>query len=413
MASLNDTEARARQYARIKYSLAIFDILYALILVLAFLSLGLPKVVVSRLSLVSSSTYFLIPAFLFILSLGYHILNFPLEFYQAFILEHKFSLTKQRFGGWAIDQLKGGMLFYIFSLILISVFYFTLRGMPRHWWLAVAAFWVFFSVFIARIMPVFIVPLFFKYRKLEDENLRQRVMGLADKMKVKILDVFEIDFSKKTLKANAAFVGLGDTRRVILADTLKDKYTLAEIEVILAHEFAHYKLKHLIRLVLVNSSATGVLFYIIFKTNAYALSLFGFTSLSDIAALPLVFLYLMLFGLISQPFENFISRAFERDADLLALKVTADKEAFISAMNKLAGQNLADRSPHPLIKFFFFDHPPIDERIKLANRNGVRPRNGETGSDPVSISGSQRRGGRRGLMRRVHRGNALQRLDRI
>jgi STE24 endopeptidase len=185
-------------------------------------------------------------------------------------------------------------------------------------------------------------------------------------MQVKILDVFEIDFSKKTLKANAAFTGMGKTKRVLLADTLKDKYTHDEILVIMAHEFAHYQLRHIVKLIALNSLVTLGLLYLIFKTSFYTLGIFKLDSLSQLASLPLVFLYFLLFGILFQPLEAFVSRRFEKDADRLALKVTQDKEAFVSLMEKLAAQNLADRNPHPLIKFFSFDHPPIDERIKTA-----------------------------------------------
>jgi len=217
-----------------------------------------------------------------------------------------------------------------------------------------------------------IIPLFFKYKKLSDDTLRERILRLADKMKVRILDVFEIDFSKKTQKANAAFVGFGRTKRVILADTLRDKYSPDEIEVILAHEFAHYRLKHLLKLILVNSLATLLTFYFIFKTSNYFLALFGLSSLLDIAALPVIFLYWIVFGIVMQPLNNYISRRLERNADALALEATGLKGAFISTMNKLSEQNLADRKPYPLIKFFFFDHPPIDERIAMAKSLQLR-----------------------------------------
>ncbi|MCX5704754.1 MAG: M48 family metalloprotease [Candidatus Omnitrophica bacterium] len=215
-------------------------------------------------------------------------------------------------------------------------------------------------------MPVLIIPLFFKYKKLEDETLRQRIIVLAGKMKVRVLDVFEIDLSKKSLKGNAAFVGAGNTRRVLLADTLKDKYTYEEIEVILAHEFAHYRLKHLLKLILVNSAVTLVTFFVIYATSSSALWLFGLSSYLELAALPLLFFYFAVFGVILQPFGAFISRCFERSADRMAIQVTGLKDAFISTMDKLGDQNLSDRNPHPLIKFYFFDHPPIDERIKMA-----------------------------------------------
>ncbi len=161
---------------------------------------------------------------------------------------------------------------------------------------------------------------------------------------------------------------MGKTKRVLLADTLKDKYTDDEVSVILAHEFAHYRLKHIFKLIALNSLVTLALFYLISKTSSYFLAVFKLDSLFQVSSLPLLFLYFILFGIISGPLEAYVSRRFEKEADLLALAVTADKEAFISLMEKLAQQNLADRNPHPLIKFFFYSHPPIDERISLARK---------------------------------------------
>jgi len=199
--------------------------------------------------------------------------------------------------------------------------------------------------------------------------LRRRIFDLAARMHVRLLDVFEIDFSKKTLKANAALTGIGSSRRVILADTLKDKYTHEEIEAIIAHEFAHFQRGHIFKLIAANALLVMGLFYIIFRTNAYFLAVFRLDSLAQPASLPLILLYFATFGIILQPLEAYVSWVFEREADSLALKSIGKKEAFISMMEKLAQQNLADRNPHPLVKLFFFDHPPIDERIKSASRN--------------------------------------------
>ncbi|MCM8780700.1 MAG: M48 family metalloprotease [Candidatus Omnitrophica bacterium] len=223
-----------------------------------------------------------------------------------------------------------------------------------------------YSLVFARLVPVVIIPLFFKYKPISDTELRERIINLAVKMDLKILDVFEIDFSKKTTKANAGFVGWGKTKRVILTDTLKYKDSLPEIEVILAHEFAHYKLGHIFKLIIVSSSIITLSLYIIFKTRDYALRFFGLSSLSDIASFPVVLIYLILFSILSKPLENYISRRFEKQADLMALKSTGSKESFISMIHKLSAQNLADMNPPPLIKIFFFDHPPVKERIAIA-----------------------------------------------
>jgi len=359
----------AKKYSSLKYALSILDTFYQLILLLLFLGSGLSRILAVGLLNFSPDYYFTVPLYILIISFVYYLLDFPLNFYHSYILEHRFGLSEQKIKDWFKDQLKAGIIFYIIALILIAAFYYILEHFIQSWWIVVSLFWIFFSLILAKVTPVVIIPLFFKYKRLSDENLRERIMNLAEKMKVKILDCFEIDFSKKSLKANAAFVGWGATRRVILSDTLKDKYSFDEIEVILAHEFAHYRLKHLLKLILLNSLVTVICFYLIFKTSAFALTLFGLSSLSDIASLPVIIIYFVLFGIITQPFANYISRRLERNADIKALKITGLKDAFISMMDKLSLQNLADRNPHPVIKFFFFDHPAIDERIALARRS--------------------------------------------
>ena len=359
-------EARAKRYSNLKYSLSILDTFYLLLILFLFSGFQTAKILVLALSHPGIPHYLTLPLYFLILSVSYYLLSFPLNFCRSYMVERQFSLSNQKIGDWFLDQLKGGILGYILGLILIGAFYFILKISPDYWWMVISIFWILFSVVIAKLTPILIIPLFFKYKKLEDELLRSRILKLAEKMQVKILDVFEIDLSKKSLKANAAFVGVGGTRRVLLADTLKDKYSHDEVEVILAHEFAHYKLKHILKLIFFNSAITILAFYIIFKSSTLVLKLFGLASLSDYASLPVVFIYFVLFGIITQPLEALISRIFEKDADMLALKTTGAREAFISTMDKLATQNLADRKPHPVIKFYFFDHPPIDERIGMA-----------------------------------------------
>ena len=355
----------AKSYSHRKYVLSIIDTVYSITLLLIFLGSGFSILLDTFLKQFGLPDSLLVAAYLLVISFLYYVLSLPLNFYASFTLEHKFNLSKQTPGNWWMDQLKSGVLAYIFCLILILMFYWVL-GKFSQWWLVISIFWIIFSVVLAKLAPILIIPLFFKYKKLEDETLRRRIFNLAAKMQVKLMDVSEIDFSKKTLKANAAFTGMGKTKRVLLADTLKNKYTYDEVEVILAHEFAHYRLKHIIKLIALNSLVTLGLFYLIFKTSLYALAIFKLSSLAQLSSLPLVFLYFILFGIMAQPLEALVSRKFEKDADLLALKVTGAKEAFISLMEKLAAQNLADRNPHPIIKFFFFTHPPIDERIKIA-----------------------------------------------
>ena len=361
----DNLQNKVKKYSTLKYALAIIDIIYLLILLFFFQGLGLSQTLAKGLA-GSLNNYIIIPIYIFIVYIAYYFLNFPLNFYQSFILERKFCLSNQKVMDWFKDEVKAWIISYVIALILIEAFYYILGRFAHTWWLVISLFWIFFSLILAKLVPVIIIPLFFKYKVISDNILRDRIINLAKKMGLSILDVFEIDFSKKTLKANAALAGWGKTRRVILADTLKDKYSYDEVEVVLAHEFAHYRLKHIFKIILVNSIAIMLSFYLIFKTSNYFLRLFGFSSLLDIAALPTIIMYIVISGIILQPLQNYISRRLERNADIMAMEVTGLKVAFISMMEKLASQNLADRSPHPIIKFFFFDHPPIDERIALA-----------------------------------------------
>ncbi|MFA6218046.1 MAG: M48 family metallopeptidase [Candidatus Omnitrophota bacterium] len=359
-------QKRAKQYSHWKYSLALFDTSYLLVLLFLFQSLGLSARLAEALSKANIPQYLLLPAYLGIGAAGYSVLTFPLHFYTSFFLEHYFCLSTQKIKDWFFDELKGQLVSYIIGLICFGVFYAVLRQYPRGWWFIVSLFWIFFSLILVKVTPILLIPLFFKYTKISDEGLKQRIIQLADAMKAKIRDVFEVNFSIKTVKANAALVGLGSTKRVILADTVMNKYSQDEIMVILAHEFAHVRLRHLLKLIVMSACVTLVSFYLIFRTSAQVLDFFNLASLRDIAALPVIIIYFTLIGIVLTPVQNFISRRFETHADVMAIRVTGLHGAFVSTMEKMASQNLADRSVHPLIKAYFFDHPPIDERIALA-----------------------------------------------
>jgi STE24 endopeptidase len=366
---LSESLARkARRYSSIKYCLAISQTVFFLLFLFVFMGLGLSRGLAHAITKLRISDLYSLPLYLFAFSMAYAILSFPLSFYQGFILEHQFGLSRQGIKDWFVDQAKAGILGYVFILLLLAVFGVIVKNNPRDWWWISGLGWFFVTVVMARLVPVFIIPLFFKYTRLSDEGLRQRIIRLAREMKIVLMDVFEIDMSRKTTKANAGLTGWGKSRRVILGDTLISDYTADEIEVILAHEFSHYKLRHIIKLILLNTCGIILSFYLMFKTGGWALSALGIPSWAGVQAVPLIFLYFSVFSLFTQPCENYFSRGFERGADSMALKYTGKKEAFISAMDKLANQNLSDRDPHPLIKFFFFDHPPIAERIAAARR---------------------------------------------
>lgn len=369
MLTLNGEQSvqeRARRYSSRKYQLALFDTAYLLVLLFVFQWLGFSSLLAARVASWSVIPWIALTWYLGIAFIGYYILNFPLSFYGSFILEHSFQLSTQKIGDWFKDQAKTLVISFIILLILTQALFFIVHCFHENWWIYVSLFWILFSVVLTKVTPVIIIPLFFKSKKMDDEALKARILSLAGRMGVKLVDVFEIDFSKKTVKANAAFTGMGSTKRVLLADTLRNKYTHEEIEVILAHEFAHYKLRHLLKLIFINGVATFLSFYLVSLTSPVSLEFFGLRGFTDMAALPIIFMYLTVLGIVMQPFGNWISRCFERSADRMALSVTKAPDAFISMMRKLSDQNLSERKPSWFIKMYFYDHPPVNERIAAA-----------------------------------------------
>ena len=230
-----------------------------------------------------------------------------------------------------------------------------------------AAFWFFATVVLAKVAPNLIIPLFFKYSPV-DESLKERIMTLSEKCGIKILDVYKIDFSKKTKKMNAAVVGLGGSRRVIVADNLLENFNEREIEGVLAHEFGHHRMRHMLRLLSFGFVSIFFSMYILYLASGRIAVLMNAENIHDIRIFPAFMLVLVLAALVTMPLQNWFSRRLERDADLFALKAIGDNEVFISLMKKLAEKNLADPDPPKLVEIFFYDHPPISERIRLAER---------------------------------------------
>ncbi|MFA5362979.1 MAG: M48 family metallopeptidase [Candidatus Omnitrophota bacterium] len=366
--SNDNLSVKAKKYCVIKYTLSIVHLLYSAGILAVFSFSGAAVTLENIFAEWILNPYLLLAFYFLTFSAAYYLFNFSFIFYRSFILEHQFSLSRQKAGDWFLDQVKGGGIFCVVSLAALEVFFYLLRNAPEAWWWLVSAVWIFFSVILAKAAPVVLVPLFFKCKPMSGEPLRQRILSLAFRMGVPVCDVFEIDLSRKSLKANAAFAGLGKTRRIILADTLKDNFSIDEIEVILAHEFAHYRLGHIVKLLIINSCSIALSFYTLFLLSGPLSVFFRLPSFTSVAVLPVLFLYWMVWGMASAPFENALSRAFERSADKKSLEVTGLKDAFISAMEKLALQNFSDRNPSLFIKLFFFDHPPVDERIAMAKK---------------------------------------------
>ena len=303
-----------------------------------------------------------------IFGLIFTLLDLPLSFHTGFTLPHRYGQSNQTLKGWWIDLVKSLILTGVIGGIMLEVIYMLLRSAPEIWWLWAGGFMLLFNVLLANLAPVLLFPIFYKFTPLGEEylELQKRLISLADKSGTKVTGVFRFDMSRRTKSANAGLTGLGNTRRIILGDTLLDEFSSDEIETILAHELGH-QINHDIPLgMLFQSILTLGGLYLTSLGISWGITRFGFVSISDIAALPLLGLFLGAFGLFTMPLSNGFSRWRERMADKVALQLTGKGGAYASALIRLSNQNLAEFDPAPWVEFLLHSHPALNKRIMKA-----------------------------------------------
>ena len=287
--------------------------------------------------------------------------------YYSFRLEHRFHLSNQRLRSWLWDQVKGFLVGAVMATIVAEVLYATLRHFPVDWWLISWGVFLGLFVLMAQIAPVVLFPIFYKFEPLQNEDLKARLVRLGERAGTRVRGVYKWNLSEKSKKANAALTGLGRTRRIILADTLLDNYSADEIEAVLAHELGHHVHRHILKSILVQALITFVGFWAANLVLHYAVDRWHmFETLSDFANLPLLVLVATLLSLLLMPALNAYSRFNERQADRYAFRSIPSIGPFISAMNRLAEQNLAERTPSKFVEWFFHSHPAISRRVQAA-----------------------------------------------
>jgi STE24 endopeptidase len=358
----------AKRYNNIKLAVGISEGIASFIIILLFVWLGYSKELENYLSNYFSNQYLLFLVFLFVLGLAGSILSFPISYYTGFYLEHKYNLSNQTLWKWILEGIKGLLVSLVIGVPILLLFYFTLNQFSDLWWLPFATLMFFISVVLSQIFPILIFPIFYKITPIENENLKERINKLARNARLKVENVYRFDMSKNTKKANAAFTGLGKTKRIILGDTLLDNYSEDEIETVIAHELGHFKKKHIIKNIFIGTASSFLTLYLIAILYQISLSWFGFNSITEISALPLLALWSMLIGLIQSPLGNILSRKFEFEADEYAINETKKPLAFIKTLEKLTDQNLGDKEPHPFVEWFFYSHPSIKNRISAIER---------------------------------------------
>ena len=292
--------------------------------------------------------------------------SLPLAVYSDFLLERRYGLSNETLRGWLIDQAKSFGLGLLLGCGGAAILYALIRYSPEHWWLPAGAVFALIIVGIANVAPVVLLPLFYRVKPLDRESLRTRLIALAERADARVLGAYEWGLSDKTKKANAALAGIGATRRILVSDTMLAEYSDEEIEVVLAHEIAHHVHGDIWKGILFQCVLILAGFYLGARVLNWMAAAFELRSVADIAGLPLLLLAAGGVSLVMLPLAHALSREFERNADRFALSLTRNPGAFISAMRRLAAQNLAEERPSPLVQWLFHSHPPVHERIAVA-----------------------------------------------
>jgi STE24 endopeptidase len=253
---------------------------------------------------------------------------------------------------------------------LLTAAYAVIRRRPRDRWLVLAGATVPLAVILSNLAPVVLMPLFNRFTLLRDEELSERVRGLSQRGGVVVSDVYEMDMSRQSEKPNALFTGLGNTKRIVLGDTLLERFADDEIESVVAHELGHQVHGDIWRLIGFGAGVGFATTWLLARVSPVALRRTskhtGVDELGDEASLPLGALLMTAFGVVLMPIQAAFSRALERRADRFAVEVTRDGAAYARAMERLAAQSLADPDPPKAVVFMLYSHPPIADRIRDA-----------------------------------------------
>jgi STE24 endopeptidase len=323
---------------------------------------------------VAGSDLFIIFLFVLVLEIALFLLYLPFNFYSGFILAHQFGLSTQTATGWATDQIKNLLINLVMSGLGWTGFYGLMRLMPRHWPIPAGAFMIFLSAVLVVVTPILITPLFYEVRPLNDPALRARILALADRAGMHVSQVYVINASAKTTEVNAYFTGFGGAQRIVLYDTLLTNYTPDQVQVVLAHEMGHWHYRHVLLGLLGGGAAGWIGLFALRWLLNHTWRRLDLSDPADVAGLPYVMAVIAVAMMLSLPVQNGLSRYAERQADCFALTVSqaagtggpGSAQVFIGLFEKLAVQNLSMVNAPAWEKLIFYTHPPIAQRIRMA-----------------------------------------------
>lgn len=369
---MTDPELEARRYHRRQFALLVADAALGAAVLAAWTWSGAAGRLAARLAAWWDAPVWVVAAMVVAVGTSHALLTLPLDVWGGFLLPRRAGLLTQGLGSWLADRAKGLAIAGGLGLLGAEAVYALLRWTPAWWWLWGAAILWAGAVLLTAVVPVWLVPLFHRLTPLEDAALRGRVLALAARLGVPAIDVAVADVSRKGRAANAAVVGLGRTRRILVSDTLLAAFPPEEIEVVLAHELGHHVRGHLTRALVLQGAAILAMLWVADRGLRAGAARLGLRGPADPAGVPLLALVVAGVGLVATPLVAAWSRRLERQADRVALEATGDPAAFVSAIERLGRLNLAERRPERLREWLTATHPSVESRIAMGRAAATR-----------------------------------------
>lgn len=303
---------------------------------------------------------------------GYLILSLYQTIFDYFLnyrLNRKFELSTQDERSWIIDQIKSFVLGLIVIYLAGRMYIYLVTAYPQFWWIYFSLLASIFTVILTFLLPVVLLPLFFRLESYPESDLKDRLMKLVKRAGVNIEDIYEINLSSKINASNAAVIGLGKTRKVILGDKLKERYSNEEIEAVLAHELGHQIHGDIFKNLLIQPFMLLFTAFLVAELWPLVGEWYGYQRITAVYTLPLLLVLWSFLSWLISPLQLFLSRKNEKAADLYAIRLCKFPRALATALAKLADESLGRIKINLYKRIFKAAHPPIGERINYILQN--------------------------------------------
>lgn len=360
----NASEEERKRYHRIRYLLVSIQFILAVLILTAMVFSTYVNGIISDATNFSGIGWIQYIYVYFRIRIIILFFQFPFRIYEEYILEQMYQLSDHSFGDYLLEKTKALLIEFLIAAGFFLVLHLSINRY-HHWWLIVSGAGVMFAAIFTLIFPSMIFPLFFRKIPVRNPTLREKLEGIARKAGIHLKNIYTFNLSRKTRKVNAALMGMGKSREVVLGDNLLNQFTEDEIASVFAHECTHAQRHHIQINFLIFAIQIFVLFWITSVIYSWYVSRNHLAGINSLHSFPYLLWVMYILSLFFRPLHLWISRKMEYHADTGAVQLTGDSYLYVKTLEKIAKYNFSDPNPPRLVEYLFLSHPPINKRIHL------------------------------------------------